>query len=237
MSVPAPGRRWNHNIHYHHLVLDAVSSRAGSALDVGCGDGLLTLDLSERVPEVVGIDLDATVLETARQEAEARESAAREETPQEPEHGSAAPPANVVPPAPAGPVGPANPIAWIHDDVMTHDFGRTFDLVASIATVHHLPDLEATLTRLAALTSPGGSLVIVGLARESTLRDRLYSLAGVMRHRWLIRRLEFWEHTAPLARPEHDYSTVRTTAARVLPGVQWKQLLLWRYALIWHKPE
>ncbi|WP_257996082.1 hypothetical protein [Corynebacterium xerosis] len=36
---------------------------------------------------------------------------------------------------------------------------------------------------------------------------------------------------------EPDYVTVRRTAERVLPGVQWKQLLLWRHALIWRKPR
>lgn len=51
--------RWNHNIHYHRLILDAVPAGASSALDVGCGNGLLSTELHSRVSKVAGIDLDA----------------------------------------------------------------------------------------------------------------------------------------------------------------------------------
>ncbi|WP_226362749.1 methyltransferase domain-containing protein [Pseudonocardia sp. ICBG1142] len=65
-------RRWNHNIHYHRLVLDAVPRGAQTALDVGTGNGLLAADLVHRVPQVVAIDLDPTVLRSARSEAPTR---------------------------------------------------------------------------------------------------------------------------------------------------------------------
>ena len=48
-------RRWNHNTHYYPLVLAAVPDGCRRALDVGCGEGLLTRELAVRVPEVVGI--------------------------------------------------------------------------------------------------------------------------------------------------------------------------------------
>ena len=60
--------RWNHNLHYHPLVLDAVPAGAQTALDVGCGEGTLARRLSDRVPRVVGIDLDPLSVELARQE-------------------------------------------------------------------------------------------------------------------------------------------------------------------------
>lgn len=60
--------RWNHNLHYHRLIPDAVPDRARTALDVGTGDGLLARDLHRLVPEVTGVDLDAEVLERARSE-------------------------------------------------------------------------------------------------------------------------------------------------------------------------
>ncbi|WP_150463283.1 class I SAM-dependent methyltransferase [Nesterenkonia ebinurensis] len=59
--------RWNHNIHYHRLILDAVPTDARSALDVGCGNGLLSKELRNTVPEVTGIDLDEDVLDETRQ--------------------------------------------------------------------------------------------------------------------------------------------------------------------------
>ena len=50
--------RWNHNIHYHPLVLAAVPDHAERALDVGCGEGMLARELRRRVPHVVAIDRD-----------------------------------------------------------------------------------------------------------------------------------------------------------------------------------
>ncbi|WP_396652941.1 class I SAM-dependent methyltransferase [Microbacterium hominis] len=47
------------------------------------------------------------------------------------------------------------------DDGMARDFGRTFDVVASVATIHLLPDIRAAQRRLADLTPPGGVLVVV----------------------------------------------------------------------------
>ena len=58
--------RWNHNIHHHPVVLDAMPTPCGRALDVGCGDGYLTEELAARAGTVVGLDLDAPALERAR---------------------------------------------------------------------------------------------------------------------------------------------------------------------------
>lgn len=60
--------RWNHNHHYHRVVLDAIPAGAGRALDVGCGEGILTRDLRRRVGHVVGIDVDGPSLDLARQQ-------------------------------------------------------------------------------------------------------------------------------------------------------------------------
>jgi SAM-dependent methyltransferase len=57
---------WNHNIHYHPVVLSAVPSGAHRVLDVGCGDGMLTRELGAVAANVIGIDKDAPSLERAR---------------------------------------------------------------------------------------------------------------------------------------------------------------------------
>ncbi|MCO1654072.1 methyltransferase domain-containing protein [Pseudonocardia humida] len=67
--MPSPDgstARWNHNIHYHRVVLGAAPARPPRALDVGCGDGLLTAELAGIADEVVGLDADPGTAARAR---------------------------------------------------------------------------------------------------------------------------------------------------------------------------
>lgn len=63
MARPA---EWNHNVHYHDLVLRSIPQRFQRALDVGCGTGLLARRLAERCKEVVAIDRDPDTIAAAR---------------------------------------------------------------------------------------------------------------------------------------------------------------------------
>jgi SAM-dependent methyltransferase len=57
---------WNHNVHYHPMILDAVPEGCGAALDVGCGDGLLVGKLAGRARWVTGVDRSAEMIRLAR---------------------------------------------------------------------------------------------------------------------------------------------------------------------------
>jgi SAM-dependent methyltransferase len=57
---------WNHNVHYHPVVLDAVPEGCRTALDVGCGDGLLAAKLAARAESVTGVDRSAEMIRQAR---------------------------------------------------------------------------------------------------------------------------------------------------------------------------
>lgn len=125
-------------------------------------------------------------------------------------------------------------IAWVPGDIMRLDLGRSFDVVASVATIHHLPDLTAGLSRLRDLTAPGGALVVIGLARPSSLGDHLLGVIGALQHRWYVRRRTLWEHSAPTVwPPPHTYREVRVCAAEVLPGMIWRRHPMWRYSVVW----
>lgn len=192
--------RWNHNLHYHRLILDAVPAGARTALDIGTGDGLLARDLHRLVPEVTGIDLDAAVLDRAR---------------------------------------PEDPgVRWVHGDALTYPFAPGgFEVVTSVAVLHHFPDAEAALARMVELTAPQGLLAVIGLARSTTPTDYAWELAGIAQHQYFSRRRGFWEHSAPtLWPPPHSYRELHALARRMLPGVRWRHLPLWRYALLWRKP-
>lgn len=50
------------------MILDAIPPGAQRALDVGCGEGILTRALRARVPDVTGIDVDAGSIDLARRQ-------------------------------------------------------------------------------------------------------------------------------------------------------------------------
>src|SRR6266700_4144463 len=132
---------WNHNIHYHDVVLRSVPHRAARALDVGCGQGLLARRLAGYCDEVIGIDVDHHAILGAR----------------------------------AAPVEEGR-LTFVEGDVMTHPFSAgSFDLIAAVATLHHLP-LRPALTRFRNLLKPGGVLTIIGLYRGDTLADLAFML-------------------------------------------------------------
>lgn len=64
--MASPPDRWNHNIHYHRVILDSVPPHCRRALDIGCGEGTLTRQLRQLIPEVVGIDEDHASITAAR---------------------------------------------------------------------------------------------------------------------------------------------------------------------------
>jgi SAM-dependent methyltransferase len=57
---------WNHNVHYQPVILNAVPPGCQTALDVGCGDGMLARRLADRCAEVTGIDRDPRMIALAR---------------------------------------------------------------------------------------------------------------------------------------------------------------------------
>jgi SAM-dependent methyltransferase len=192
--------RWNHNIHYHSHILRAIPGRAQSALDVGCGEGMLARELRRTVPHVTGIDLDAPSLDQAR------------EYPDD--------------------------VDYVLDDFLTHPFEpASFDVVASVATLHHM-DAATGLARMRDLVRPGGVLAIVGLARGSMPGDLPRVLAAVAVgtvHRAVKGR---WQHPSPIVWPPPvTYPEMRALAAEILPGSEYRRHVLWRYSIVWRKPR
>jgi len=129
-------------------------------------------------------------------------------------------------------------VEWICGDFMVHPFaGSSFDVVASVATLHHFEDPAGALRRMADLVAPGGALVVIGLARSTPIVDLPWDVLGAVTHRLRSRSRTEWEHTAPTVwPPEQSYAEVRSMARAVLPGARFRRLALWRYAITWHRP-
>jgi ubiquinone/menaquinone biosynthesis C-methylase UbiE len=191
-----PGERWNHNVHYYRMILEAIPPGARRAIDVGCGEGSLCLALRERVPHVVGVDVDANSIALARS---------------------------------AG-----GDIEYLQGDFLAQSFvPESFDLIASVATLHHM-DIDTALARMRDVLRPGGVLVVVGVARRS-VAGIPYDAVGFFAHRVLKLRLGYWQHPSPIADPTHTYRQLRKVIGVAVPGAQFRRHVLFRYSVIWRK--
>ena len=128
----------------------------------------------------------------------------------------------------------------------------SFDCIATIATLHHLPYAEILLKMKEAL-KPGGVLLILDLFEPAHLSDSflggltdsLLNLVALpvssgmrlLHHGRLLPSREVRD--AWNAHAVHDsYPTmkeVRSLCASILPGAKIKQHLLWRYSIVWQK--
>ncbi len=130
----------------------------------------------------------------------------------------------------------AGDICYVEGDVLSFPFEpRSFDLVACVASLHHM-DAAAGLRRLSGLLRPGGALAVIGLARSSP-SDLLIDAAAIVPNRLRRRLAPYWQHPSPTAwPPPESYASMRRIAARLLPGARLKRRLYWRYTLVWAKP-
>ncbi|MEV0407665.1 class I SAM-dependent methyltransferase [Actinoallomurus sp. NPDC050550] len=129
-------------------------------------------------------------------------------------------------------------VDYIRDDFLTHPFEpASFDVVASVATLHHV-DAAAGLARMRDLLRPGGVLAVVGLARHTMPGDLPRALAGTAVGTFHRAMKGHWEHPSPIVWPPPvTYAEMRALAAEILPGSQYRHHLLWRYSIVWRKPR
>ncbi len=133
-------------------------------------------------------------------------------------------------------------ITWIHGDVLTHDLGR-YDVVTAEASLHHLP-LREGLTRLAELTRPGGTLIVIGLYMMSTNADRAMELVTLPANAivGVAKALNGTGGTPhdsemPVVMTAPMLPEIRAVAAEITPGARIRRHVFWRYSLVWHAPE
>lgn len=194
--------RWNLNIHYHRAVLDAIPPQARTALDVGCGDGILAFDIADRGLQVTGLDIDEPSIRRARSDRRASEAT-----------------------------------HFVSGDLFNYPFDpSSFDVVASIATLHHV-DAVAGIRRMRELVRPGGVVVIVGFASASGSGDRARSIAGLVLKGYRQLRGHYWEHNAPVVWPPPLSSQAMAALVDAeLPGATFRNVLSNRYTVIWTRP-
>lgn len=132
--------------------------------------------------------------------------------------------------------GPGGQVEFVCGDFLAHPFPlASFGLVTCVAALHHM-DAAAALARMGQLLVPGGTLVVIGLAR-SRPPDLPWEAAAAIANLGHRVAKSYWEHPLPTVwPPPHTYRQIRALAGHILPGVRFRRHLLWRYSLVWVKP-
>ncbi|GGL03056.1 class I SAM-dependent methyltransferase [Streptomyces flaveus] len=128
-------------------------------------------------------------------------------------------------------------LTFIEGDFLTTGLPTAgYDFICSVATVHHM-DFQAALIRMHELLRPGGTLVVVGLARETTPAEWAATItaAPIVRIAKVLRRAND-PGGMPTADPQMSYGQARAEAQRLLPGMHYRRHVLRRYSLTWEKP-
>jgi 2-polyprenyl-3-methyl-5-hydroxy-6-metoxy-1,4-benzoquinol methylase len=121
------------------------------------------------------------------------------------------------------------------DVLVTRLSDEPYDFVACSATLHHM-ETSAGLKRLRDLTAPGGTLVIVGLAFDSTGFDRFIHLLTRVPIR-LARILRGWSHHGgPTADATESWTDMKRFVQGTLPGATFRRRLYLRYSVVWDRP-
>jgi len=199
---------WNHNLHYHRLLLERMPVPCEEALDVGCGDGILTVKLAARARHVTANDRSREMITMARQRVENLHN-----------------------------------VTLLEDDLLADTLPKNrFDFIVAVAVVHHMA-FDRAVGQMVQLLRPGGTLAILGLARNGapgswgpSPKDYLW-IPPALLFNWFQRvRFGSWDPGAPIAEPEMTYAEVIKQASVQLPRAELTRRLLFRYTLFWRKP-
>ncbi|MFJ8884778.1 class I SAM-dependent methyltransferase [Streptomyces sp. NPDC102402] len=136
---------------------------------------------------------------------------------------------------------PALPVVFTVRDAAAGLPPGPYDVITCVAALHHLPFSE-TLARFRAHLAPGGTLVVVGVARARTPGDHALGAAAIPMNvvMALVRNLgrrtaRPASMTAPTLPPVMSFAEIVRGARTSLPGARLRRRLFWRYTLVWHQ--
>jgi SAM-dependent methyltransferase len=204
--APAPPEPWNHNSHYHRVVLAAVPDRCDSALDVGCGTGRLARELRRVVPRVTGIDRDEQSIAVAR----ARDVAGDIEY----RCGDFLD----LPLRPGG-FGLVTAVASLHH----------MNTAAALSRMREQLGPGGVLV-IIGLARNGWSPADLAFEFPAAVNLRIQRV----RHRSRSRPDGY--QPPIVWPPAETYRQTRRLAGTLLPGMRYRRCLLWRYSICWVKP-
>ena len=133
----------------------------------------------------------------------------------------------------------ASNICYQQADFLEADLpNNTYDAIVAIASVHHM-DLSEVLQKMRQLLRPSGKLLILGLYRETSILDYIYSAISIPINliylNWHRKSNEKIFDIAPTRFPQLLLPQITLVATPLIPGCKIRRHLFWRYSLIWQK--
>jgi len=108
---------------------------------------------------------------------------------------------------------------------------QRFDLITFVASLHHM-DTRDALVRARGMVNPGGTIAVVGLSANKTVRDWIWSALCLPAVRIGSRRhSEVADIGVAVADPRESLDEIRRVAGDVLPGAEIRRALYYRYLL------
>lgn len=141
--------------YYDHDILRALPNFPHAILDIGCGDGALTISLAEKAPRVVAIDASPKMLTLAKTGLAERNRVLEAELP--PRH------LNVA-------------FFRCFVESLNAEVARpgAYDAIVANRVLHHCEDLYAVVANLKRLLAPGGRIIVLALNATGTHRHTLW---------------------------------------------------------------
>ncbi|MEV0913203.1 class I SAM-dependent methyltransferase [Streptomyces sp. NPDC049967] len=136
---------------------------------------------------------------------------------------------------------PAAPVTFSVGDALTDIPPGSYDVITCVAALHHLPFSDAIGVFRRHL-APGGTLVVVGVARAQSTGDRLLGAAAVplnVAMAWIKNRGRRSARPASMTAPTRpavmSFADIAREAGQLLPGARLRRRVFWRYTLVWHQ--
>lgn len=127
-------------------------------------------------------------------------------------------------------------IQFVEADFLHYPFNKQFDFISASASLHHMP-FDQALEKMVSLLRPGGILAVLGCFREAGLTDLGIALVATPINTFYALSRGSVKSGAPTRPAEMSLREIRARVSSHLPDACLRRLLLWRYLLIWQKPQ
>jgi SAM-dependent methyltransferase len=197
---------------YSNYLLRHVPANCNHVLEIGCGFGAFARLVASRAQRVTAIDLSPQMIEVARERS----------------------------------LDYSNLEFVLGDFLQDHLPAESYDCIVTLATLHHLP-LDEAIEKIKSLLRPGGVLILHDLWTHAGYMDKAFDLFRLP----ISMAGRFWRTGKFIPRREvrrawiehgkrDSYLTFQDVLAmrdEHLPGGRVVRHLLWRYTVVWRKPE